>query len=261
MEADGGRVWLWNFRSNLEIWKWSCWSVVEAEGLQAQHRLPGQGVCSECAARIAKGAPKTAGLSAADTPNQVQASHCSACVRVLSALEAQQHQAGGAKVQQMKAACNSPWAADKQTDGATGRPVCALLAVTVGSQRQPKANAQKAKTQQGLADPAGWEVLERAHCHWLVTLPLWAPPGLLPAACTKAVSEQLSNSLKRYAGVRAQQEAVAGSACSDRCRALAVCSSKTRAWTLYKGASGATLWAVQATPSAVQATFGAAKSV
>ena len=88
MEADGGRVWLWNFRSNLEIWKWSCWSVVEAEGLQAQHRLPGQGVCSECAARIAKGAPKTAGLSAADTPNQVEASHCSACVRVLSALEA-----------------------------------------------------------------------------------------------------------------------------------------------------------------------------
>lgn len=67
--------------------------------------------------------------------------------------------------------------------------------------------------------------------------------------------------LKRYAGVRAQQEAAAGSACSGRCGALAVCSSEKRAWTLYKGASGATFSAVQAASLVVQATFGAAKSV
>jgi hypothetical protein len=159
----------------------------------------------------------------------------------------------------MKAACSSR-GQQKSKNGATGRPICALLAASEDRQRQ---QTQKAKTQLGLAGPAGWE-------QEAPESPLARDPAFAASVGTyRRLHVQrrcqsnyaIPHLLKRYAGVRAQQEAAAGSACSGRCSALAVCSSEKRAWALYKGASGATSAAVQATSSAVQATFGAAKSV
>jgi hypothetical protein len=168
--------------------------MVDAKSLQARHRPAGQGVCSEDRQRS-----ETAGLSAAETPNQVQASHCSACVRVLSAPEASNNTRAEAKVQQMKEGCSSPWAADKQTDRATGRqsaPCWWPPWAGKGRRRQEKAEPQRARTQLDMADPAGWAG-GPGQRDWLVTLALLLPvlwaPHLPAAACTKAVSKQLCN--------------------------------------------------------------------
>ncbi|OSS52607.1 hypothetical protein B5807_02229 [Epicoccum nigrum] len=152
--------------------------------------------------------------------------------------------------------------ADRQGDRA---PICALLVATVGGQRQAKAGkgrASKGKDAAGYGGSSGvgWrprpERLARdpgfAAARSVGTSPTG---GCMYKGGVKAIMQsQWLLLLRRYAGLRAQQEAAAGSACSGRCSALAVCNSENSAWMQYQGAFGAT-------SSAVQATFGAAKSV
>ena len=110
VEADGCEH---SHGTSEAAWKWLRWSAWwtfkvcrRDTGLQGRER----------AARIAKGAAaaETAGLSAADTPNQVQASHCSACVRVLSAPEASNNRRAGRKCSRREQLAAAHEQADRQ---------------------------------------------------------------------------------------------------------------------------------------------------